>query len=174
MRVSLVCILLVLSSVGLAVGQDTHFGSGPQYLMNFGSPYFAQPISTPSLSLAGPQLEIGADNATAALTAGAENRIVPDSQPDAPPVVDLFPIYYGPFPASRIEISFPEGGSEVSSNIPASILDTGVLQVTTAQALRGRGYGVTVAQAAANSRASARRARRVYTNADIDRWHGRS
>lgn len=175
MRVPLVCILLVLSSVGLAFSQDSNFGSGPQYLMTAGSPYFARPISTPSLSLAGPPLEIGAGNATEGLIAGSENRIVPNSQPDAPPLANLFPIYYGPLPPAMIEISFPENVSETTSTkLPASILEAGVSQLTTAQALRGRGYGVTLAQAAANSRANVRPASHVYTNADLDRLHGRS
>jgi hypothetical protein len=175
MRVSILCTLLVIFTVGLAFGQDSNFGSGPQYLMNYGSPSFARPISTPSLSLAGPPLELGASDATQGLIAGAENRVVPPSQPDAPGVANLFPVYYGAPPVSVIEISFPANGSEASSTeLPESILDTGVLQITTPQALRDRGYGVTVAQAAAYTRASARHATRVYTNADVDRLHGRS
>jgi len=175
MRVSLVCILLVLSSTGLAFSQDSNFSSGPQYLMTAGSPYFARPISTPTLSLGGPALEIGAENATEGLTAGSENRIVPNSQPDAPRLANLFPIYYGPLPPAMIEISFPKNSSETPSiELPASIVEAGVSQLTSAQALRGRGYGVTLAQAAANSKANVRPASHVYTNADLDRLHGRS
>src|SRR5271167_1891906 len=37
MRVLLSCMLLVLSTLGIAFGQDTNFPSGPQYLMNSGS-----------------------------------------------------------------------------------------------------------------------------------------
>jgi hypothetical protein len=175
MRIPFVCTLLVFSAIGLSVGQDTNFATGPQYLMTFGSPYFARPISTPSISLAGPPLDVGASNATEGLVAGAENRIVPESQPDVPPVVNLFPIYYGEPAASVIEISFSEYGSELPTReLPASILDTGVLQATTVQALRERGYGVTVAEAASRSKATARHAPRIYTNDDIDRMHGRT
>jgi hypothetical protein len=164
------CPLLVLSAIGIAFGQDTNFATGPQYLTQ-GSPLFARPISTPSLSLPGPQLEVGASNATEGLTTGAGNRNLLPPNPDALPKIDFFPIFYGASPASVIEISFPE--SEVSSReLPASILDTGVWQVTTAQALRERGYGATLAEAAAHGKAHPRHANRVYTNADIARLHG--
>jgi hypothetical protein len=165
---SFCCTLLVLSALGTAFAQDTNFATGPQYLMNHGSPFFARSISTPSLSLAGPPLEVGATNATEGLVAGADNR-TPSSrrQPD----VNLFPVYYGAPPASVIEISFPEYSEPSKGGLPASILDTGVWQMTTAQALRERGYGVTLPEAAAYGKAQIRHATRVYTNADIDRLH---
>jgi hypothetical protein len=159
------CALLVFS-LAAAFGQDTAFATGPQYLMQ-GSPLFARPIATPTLSLPGPALEVGANNATESLVAGASNQTaVPARHPD----VNLFPIYYGATRGSVIEISFAEATS--STQLPASILDSGVWQITTAQALRERGYGVTLAQAAADSKARVRHGTRVFTNADIDRLHG--
>ncbi|MGA8837205.1 MAG: hypothetical protein WB538_16365, partial [Candidatus Sulfotelmatobacter sp.] len=118
MRICLWFSLIVLSAVGAAFGQDTNFATGPQYLMTQGSPLFAQPLSTPSLSLAGPPLEVGADNATARLTAGAENQT--DSLPpaDALPQVDFFYFYYGMPPLSVVEISFAET-STASRELPA-------------------------------------------------------
>jgi hypothetical protein len=172
MRLCLCGSMLVLALQGAAFAQDTNFPTGPQYLMNHGSPMFARPISTPSMSLSEPPLEIGADTATAVLIAGAENQTVLPPSPDALPKVDLFPIYYGVAPVNVIEIRFPEASS--SRELPASILDTGVWQVTTAQALRERGYGVTLAEAAAYDKVHYRRATRVYTNADIDRLRGGS
>jgi hypothetical protein len=171
MRVSILCTALILLTFGLASAQDTdtNFGAGPQYLVSGGSPYFARSIATPSISLAGPALEQGASAATAGLIAGAENQMVVPSQPDVPPAVNLFPIYYGAPARNVIEISFSEASS---IELPESILDTGVSQVTTAEVLRARGYGVTVAQAAANSKANAQHAPRTYTNADVDRLHG--
>jgi hypothetical protein len=166
MRVPLCCTLLVLSAVGMSLGQDTNFGTGPQYLMNYGSPLFARSISTPSLSLTGPALEAGASNATENLVAGADDHTT--SRQFEPPA-DLFPIYYGALPASVVEISFP---SEPSSNqLPPGILDTGVWQITTAQGLRERGYGVTMGEAAAHSKAHSRQATHIYTDADIARLH---
>jgi hypothetical protein len=173
MRVSaglLGCTLLVLSTVGVAMCQDTGFATGPQYLLTQGSSLFARPISTPSLSLSAPPLEAGASNATAGLAAGADNQT---TSPGPRPAADLFPVYYGAPQTSVIEISFAESGVS-PRQLPASILDTGVWQTAAALALRQRGYGVTVAEAAAHSKAQTRRAKRVYTNDDIDRLHGGS
>jgi len=161
------CTLLVLW-IAMAFGQDTTFATGPQYLMQ-GSSLFARPLTTPSLSLPGLALEVGASNATQNLLAGANNQT---AVPVRPPDANLFPIYYGATRASVIEISFAEAPS--STQLPASILDNGVWQITTAQALQGRGYGVTVAEAATNSKVRARHGTRVYINADVDRLHGGS
>lgn len=173
MRICFWFSLIVLSALGAAFGQDTNFATGPQYLMTHGSALFAQPISTPSLSLAGPPLEVGASNATADLIAGAENQTASVPPSDSLPSVDLFPIYYGVVPVSVIEISFREVSSP-SRELPASILDTGVWQMTTAQALRERGYGVTLPEAAAYGKAHTGHASHVYTNADVDRLHNGS
>ncbi len=180
MRVScgsfLAFLILVLGSGKVAFAQDTNFPAGPQYLMNFGSPLFLRPISTPSISLQGPPLEMGADNSTGVLIAGAQNHT--DLPPTAVtlPQIDLFPIFYGDIPVSDIEISFrgQADGLPRAKALPESILDTGVAQVTTAQALRERGFGATLAEAATYDKAHASHATRVYTNADIDRLHGGS
>jgi hypothetical protein len=172
MRVSIGCtlpgMLFVLLTLGTAFAQDTNFSTGPQYLL-LGSSLMARPISTPSLSLAAPALEAGASNATANLVAGAENRTAaPRTHPDA----NLFPIYYGAAPSSVVEIHFPSAPS--ANQLPASILNNGVWQLTTAQALREHGHGVTLAEAAAYGKARTRHATRVYTNADVERLHGGS
>ena len=176
MRVCFCCILLVISAVGMGFSQDTNFANGPQYLMTQGSPQFARPISTPSLSLAGEPLETGASDATADLIAGAQTQTVLPAQAITLPTVDLFPIYYGLAPAPAIEVSFSEtpDGSSSSESLPASILDSGVDQMTTAQALRERGYGVTLAEAATHGKARVRHAARIYTNSDVDRLHSGS
>ena len=176
MRVSLCCMLLVLSAE-IAFGQDTNFSTGPQYLLNSdqvknGPSFLARPISTPSMSLEAPPLDVGANNATGVLIAGAGNQNVLPPAPDALPTIDLLHIYYGAPPPSVIEVS---SASESSANqLPASILDTGVWQMTTAKALRDRGYGLTLAEGAAYGKAQTRHANRVYTNADIDRLHSGS
>src|SRR5271155_3657565 len=135
---SLGCALIVLSALGVAFGQDTNFSTGPQYLMNYGSPLLARPISTPSISLAGPPLGVGASNSTGDLIAGAENQVALPPNPDALPKVDLFPIYYGGPPvgeSGEISFSYPAETSLSLSlaEIPPSILDNGVSQITTAQ-----------------------------------------
>lgn len=171
MRVSLCSTLFLLATLGIAIGQDTNFTSGPQYLMN-GSPLFARNISTPSIALSDSPLQVGASNATGILIAGAGDQTVLPPIADALPRADLFPIYYGTHAPSVIEIS---SISEASANeLPASILDTGVREITTVETLRARGYGVTVVEGAAYGKAHTRRANRVYTNADIDRLHGGS
>jgi len=176
MRVCVGCTLLVLSALGVSFAQDTNFATGPQYLLSQGSPFFARSISTPSLSLSGPALEVGASNATEGLSAGAENRGASLFQPDALPKVDFFSIYYGAPRVSVIEISFPEssGGSSSLIGIPPSIVEAGVWEMTTAQALHDRGYGVTLVEAAAYEKAHTGHATHIYTNADIDRLHSTS
>jgi hypothetical protein len=180
MRISLYCVfcctLLVLSTQETAFSQDTNFTAGPQYLMNYGSPLLAHSISTPSMSLAGPPLEVGASDATGALIAGAGDQTVLQPNPDAPPKIDLFPIYYGGPPVGengKISFSYPAEPSS-SAEIPPSISDTGVLQMTTAQELRERGYGITLAEAAAQGKARIRHANHIYTNADVAGLHGGS
>ncbi len=171
MRSPLCCAVLILSAVGMSLGQDTNFATGPQYLMNHGptnqgSPLFARSISTPFLSLTDPPLEVGASNATGNLVAGADNHT---ASAQFEPPASLLPIYYGGAPASVIEISFPS--EPLSNQLPASILDTGVWQITTAQALRERGYGLTLGEAAAHSKAHMGHATHIYTDADITRLH---
>jgi hypothetical protein len=162
--------VIVLSAWGVALAQDTNFATGPQYLMNYGSPLFARPISTPSLSLGDPPLAVGASDATGGLTAGAENQTALVPPADALPQVDFFTIYYGDAPVSVVEISFAQASSS-RRELPSSILDTGVWQVTTAEGLRERGFGLTLPEAAAYGKARTRHAGHVYTNADIDRVH---
>src|ERR1035438_8816387 len=126
MRLYFLSVAMVLMSIGMAFGQDTNFPNGPQYLMN-GSPMFAQSISTPSMSLAGPPLELGADNATGVMIAGADNQTVLPPAAVALPKVDFFPIYYGTNPVSVVEVSFAE--EESRSELPGSILHNGVAQI---------------------------------------------
>ena len=171
---SLLSALLLVSSATLVCGQDTNFANGPQYLMT-GSPLFARPIATPSMSLQDAPLEIGADNATGVLISGAENQTVLPPQAVDLPKIDLLPIYYGVVPASDIEISFAgSSGERSATELPASILDMGVGQTTTAEALRERGYGVPLGVVASRNKARPRHATHVYTNADIGRLRGGS
>ncbi len=179
MRISfyfiVVCTLIAFSSIGIAFSQDTNFATGPQYLMNYGSPLLARSISTPSLSLASPPIEVGASDATGVLSAGASDQNVLPPSPDALPKIDLFPIFYGGPPVGengQISFSYATEPSSPSDEIPPSISDSGVEQMTTAQDLRARGYGTTVAEAAAEAKERIRHANHIYTNADAARLHG--
>jgi hypothetical protein len=169
------CTLFVLLTQGLALSQDTNFATGPQYLMNYGSPLLAHSISTPSMSLAGPPPEVGASDATGVLVAGAADQNVESPSPDALPKINLFPIFYGGPPVSedsQISFSYPAEPSSLPAEIPPSISDNGVSQMTTAQELRERGYGITLAEAAAVGKTQAKPANHIYSNDDITRLHG--
>jgi hypothetical protein len=175
MRVLFSCALLVALAIPMAFGQDTNFANGPQYLLNDGSrnelSFFVRPIATPSMSLSGPPLQIGASNATGDLVAGVQDQTVSPTHGMASPTGDLFPIFYG-VPRVNVEISSSQSTAGSQSKLLESILDTAVGQLTTAQALREAGFGVTLPEATVYGKAHTRRATRVYTNADIDRLHG--
>jgi hypothetical protein len=170
------CMLLVIFTFGMAFGQDTNFATGPQYLATSGSSLFARPIATPTLSFTAPPLEAGAGDATGVLTPGAEDQTVLPPQAVSEPAIDLLPIYYGEGPISVIEISQPSASTEPSftATLPPGILDVGVEQLTTPQALQDRGYGIPLAETAAHMKARSHSATHVYTNADIDRLQGGS
>lgn len=166
------CLLLLLVALGAAAGQDTNFSTGPQYLMNHGSPLFLHTIATPSLSWQNSPLEAGASNATSGLSAGADNY-TGDTLPEPVRPADLFPTYYGVPQVSVIEVSLlgDQAESPNQGRLPASILEAGTWQMTTAQALRERGYGLGLVEAAAYWKTHVRRATRAYGNSDIERLH---
>lgn len=155
---------LFLLLAGVALAQDSNFSQGPQYLMNFGEARFARSIATPTLTIPGPVLGIGANNATGDLIAGADETTV---RRQAPPP-DFFSIFYGRPKPGEIQMSgnAPEA--------PASLAGDGVTQIVSAEWLRARGYGLTLAQAAAQGKTHAGHAGHVYTNGDLERIHGGS
>jgi hypothetical protein len=159
---SLFCLLFAL--IGISAAQDTNFPVGPQYLMNFGSPMFAQPIATPTLSLDTPLPPLPSFPEVGPVIGNQPYIANPELQHQA----DLFPIYYGyPMP-SVVEIV----SSEPSPELPASIVDPGVTGITTAQSLRESGYGAPLGDIAAFWKSHRPHAPRVYTNADVERLHG--
>jgi hypothetical protein len=175
-------IMLVFSLVTSAAAQqpETNFASGPQYLITTGSAMYARSITTPSLSLSAPPLQVGAANSTGILIAGATADYQLPPSAVAVPKIDLFPIFYGDAPvgspANEIELSFPPGSNFVSAtpSLPPSFSETGGGEFTTIEALREQGYGVTLAEVAASVKAHRMRLDRVYTNADVARLHGGS
>src|SRR5579864_9499937 len=164
------CLFFLLLAAGAAAGQDSNFSTGPQYLMNYGSPVFMHSISTPELSWQSPQLTVGASDATSTLTAGAENSTA-NTLPQAAPPADLYPVYYGYLPLSEVSLQGYEEESSLEGRLPASILDVGTWQGTTVEGLRERGYGVSLVEAAGYWKTHVRHATRVYGNADIERLH---
>src|SRR5882724_1764191 len=117
MRVSFFCFVLVLT--GVSAAQETNFSVGPQYLMTYGSPLFALPIATPSLSLGEAPISM-VRGSSEADTGGVVIATTPGLQGQA----DLFPIYYGVPRVSVIEISEPATSSQT---LPASITNVGVI-----------------------------------------------
>jgi hypothetical protein len=159
--VSLSFLLLVLAAVSAA--QDTNFAVGPQYLMNYGSPLFAQPIATPSLSLETPLARIPS---LPAIGPAVENQSFV-ANPELRHQADLFPIYYGYPMATVVELS----SAELPRELPASIRDAGVVRITDAQSLRESAYGVPLGDAASFWRLHGPHSPRVYTNVDVERLH---
>ncbi len=170
MRTALFASFLLIGALGTLQAQDSNFATGPQYLMNYGSSAFARPISTPSLSLSGSAPLVAATSATADLTSGAANETTLPPTAVSTPSPDLFPVYYGSAPTQAIAVSFAEI-SAANIELPGSIVGSSIGQFTTVQALRERGYGVSLPEATAYAKAQARHAERIYTNADIDRLH---
>jgi hypothetical protein len=154
---------LPLALVGISAAQDTNFPVGPQYLMTSGSPLFAQPIATPSRSL---EAALPGIPSLPAIGPAVENEPY-IANPELRREADLFPVYYGYQMVSVVEITSAERPRE----LPASIVEVGVIGMTNVQSLRERGYGVPLGDAASFWKTHKRRAARVYTNADVQRLH---
>jgi len=162
MRLASFCFLLFVLA-GISAAQDMNFAVGPQYLMTSGSPLFAQPIATPTLSLDAPLPSLPSLPEVGPPV--ADQPFVPNPEIQGP---DLLPIYYGyPMP-SVVELTSTEAASEV----PQSIINAGVVGMTNVQSLRERGYGVTLGESALFWKSHKLPASRLYTNADVERLHG--
>jgi hypothetical protein len=169
----LTCFLLFL--VCSAVAQDTNFSAGPQYLLT-GSPLLVHSIATPTLSLDAPLPPVEPSSIN---TPESATEVPFTTNPQLEHQADLIPIYYGAdnhygVSTAVVEISFPEGGAESSAALPASIVESGVTELVDAQALRVRGHGVTVADAAAYWKTHKLTAKRTFTNEDVKRLHAAS
>jgi hypothetical protein len=165
---------------GICAAQETNFPVGPQYLITTDSTLFLRPIATPSLLLSAPLTSISAvaTETSPAPETGTTSVTEAPSAPTSsalPPPVNLSRIFWGSpetgeqvgETSNRIEIS----GAATPSNLPASIVNAGVGELTDAQSLRARGFGVTVAEASAYWKTHKPHAPRVYTNRDIERFH---
>ena len=157
----LFCLLFALA--GLSAAQDTNFSVGPQYLLT-GSPMWARPIATPTLSLEAPLPPIP-DLPEIGPVIETQPYI---SNPDLRHQADLFPVYYGYPAAGVVELSSAEPPRE----LPASLVDSGVVVMIDAPSVHEPGYGITLGEVAAFWKAHKPHAPRVYTNADVERLHG--
>lgn len=157
----LFCLLVVW--VGISAAQDTNFPVGPQYLVTSGSPQFARPIATPSLTLGAPLPESPSLAEVGPLIESQSSVATPEVAREP----NLLPTYYGSSTTSVVEISSAEPPRE----LPPSIIDVGVTGMTDAQSLRERGYGVPLGDTAAFWKTHKPHTPRVYTNAVIQRLH---
>jgi hypothetical protein len=107
-----------------AVAQETNFSTGPQYLLN-GSPLFARPIATPSLSLETPlQPPTDHNGSEPAVEQAAENKL------QQLPPLDFSSTYYKPPTAEEILISSGDSGTRGESlPLPGSIVESGVTEM---------------------------------------------
>jgi hypothetical protein len=154
---------LVLAVAAVCAAQDTNFSSGPQYLITFGTPTMLGSIATPSLSLSAPFPEMpGSFEAVPVI--GSQPFI---SNPELRHQADLFPIYYGYTPISIVELT----SSELPRELPASIIDAGVVRFTDVQSLRESGIGIPLSEAASYWKSHKPHTTHTYTNADLERFH---
>lgn len=155
---------LLVGLVGICVAQDMSFPVGPHYLMTTGSPIFARPLATPSLSLGAPLPDIAPLPEVGPIV--VDQPFAPNPELEHQP--DLFPIFYGyPMP-SVVELVSPE----TPARLPESMVDVGVIGMTDVSSLRERGYGATLGETASFWKSHRTHAPRVYTNADVQRLHG--
>jgi len=119
------------------------------------SQVFDRRIETPSLT---------ADQTQWYMHAVANNMPVPTAP--FPETVEVAALENSEVPAANvIELT----GGPMPTNLPLSILETGVTGVTDPQSLEQRGYGVSLGETAAYWKTHKRHAPRVLTNQDLRR-----
>jgi len=157
------CLVLLVAVAGMCAAQssDTNFASGPQYLITTTSTLFLRPIATPSLSFPS-----GLSPSTNAETGTPSSFPSPAIQ-NTP---DLSRILWTGEPSADTHSIVEITSTEPTKPLPASLFDTGVTGLVTPQTLREQGIGVTPGEAAATSKSKVH-ATRVFTNADIQRFH---
>jgi len=161
MRLRFLLVSIPLLAV-FSLAQETNFSAGPQYLIT-SDPMFLRSIATPSLSLSAPLQPV----VPPVMATTPSTEVAPSPATGTPSQTDFGRIYWGaptvPSSSSVIEIS----SAELPANLPASIFDPGVSRLTNAQTLEQRGYGITLAEVAAYTKAHRKRAAHVFTNEDL-------
>jgi hypothetical protein len=163
-------LLFGMTLVGIGAAQDSNFSVGPQYLMNYGSPMLMRPIATPSLSLSETApAAVAAPPAYSSSVGNSTESSVVVAQPS-----DLASVYWGGRESAAVETGavIAVSGTAPAANLPASILDVGVQETVDAQELRERGVGMSVSEASAFWKGHRARAVRVFTNRDVEKFHG--
>lgn len=156
----LFCLLFAL--IGISAAQDTNFPTGPQYLLT-GSPLFARPVATPSLSLDAPLPPI--PDLPDVGPRVVNQPYIPNPELQNQP--DLLPIYYGyPMP-SPVELLPTDSPKE----LPQNVVDIVDFVITDVRLLRERGYGMTLGEISSYWKSHEPHATRVFTNADVERLH---
>jgi len=156
---------LLFTLLPVAAAQDTNFTQGPQYLTTTMSTDMLRSIATPTISVDAPLPPIP--------SLPQIGPTVENQQYVANPVLahqaDLFPIYYGYPMIPVVELT----ATQESVALPESLNELGFAANTSAQALRERGYGVPLGDAASHWKAHKPQASRVFTNVDIERLHAK-
>jgi hypothetical protein len=155
--------LFLVAAAGSAIAQDAHTSRGVEYVVPAYVVPWGQSISTPTMTLDNPVLEVGARNATDGNIAGGTNATL--SQQSGPAVIDYPSIYYGYRPVLASSDSEEPAGAAT----PASKFHSGIGRFRTAADLRYFGYGLPLGDAAREAKANRKPATRSFTNDDIDR-----
>jgi hypothetical protein len=161
---------LFLTVAGSVAAQDTNFSTGPQYLVTQGSPLFARPISTPSISLE-TQMQQPAEHDAGGKPL-VETGIPPaQAQSDQQPPVKFSSLYYGTSVASSVPQPVPE--SELEPTFPQQtskrIFESGVAELLDPQALRRLERGASLAEEVSRWKNLKITSPHTYTNEDIER-----
>lgn len=199
MRIGQLFCLLALAAMSCA--QDTNFAVGPQYLITTDSTLFLRPIATPTLSLSEPLPPIrGASTEEATVPETPSEPVRLSSQeffarvywgehtPEevtarliVTPTLSLSEQPATPSVATTEEATAWETPTWYAREIvqhtrplPFNVVQVGVTGTADAQALRERGYGVSLGEAASSARTNKPHATRVFTNRDIERLHSDS
>jgi hypothetical protein len=162
-RLSLATMLFVAVVAGSAFAQDARVSRGVEYVVPAYVVPWGQSISTPTMTLDNPVLEVGARNATEGNIAGATNATL--SQQSVPAVVDYPSIYYGYRPV----LASSETEESMVAPAAAGGFRSGIGRFRTAADLHYFGYGLPLADAAREAKANRKPATRSFTNEDIDR-----
>jgi hypothetical protein len=151
----------------MAFAQDTNFSTGPQYLMNYGSPLLLHTIETPSLSLSTPLA--ASPNASPEQGSG-EPRTPAFEGLQTQAAIDR--IYWG-VPTITAETSTKERPSGVviissraATSMASSIFDTGVTSLADVDSVRAS--TVPLGDLARSLKADRRPGSHVFTNDDIE------